>query len=1776
MSDTPAGGGDAIQQPCIFSVQAPAGDLSGIEKMLELTRATNAAMAALMRNFKGIRMVTIPELDPTALEAAIKKLDVKGAVRNLDAGVIAEKLLGPDLARAFQQKLPALQKTFGDSFSGNKFANSKVAGEMLADFNNQARKAEIELSRGFQNIFKGGGLVSTQIPIVSQPAASPGLGVGQGQLVVPPDRLTVVLGPGNLTLTIPADRLTGTLPAPAAATAATVPPTPTSPASTTAPAVPPAPTPPAAPRKAKAPTSPVDAEGFVIAPNIEDAANELKRRVVETEASSKTIITKHIDAFKKLTQVFTDESPTEPTVRIEDTSKVVALRNRLSEQAANIGSNASQFLAQDLTGDRSADLRTRAAVTGGAAKALNDLLVVERAGAEALGQETLLARLGAQVEAMKLQARRDTLRADRADLAAKEKATKEFLSAVGMGVKNKQTLEREATKAAQGVATDATRTRRGRSAIEQAAIDSAERGEERAKALLRENQADSAAQISVAQARQRIAELQAPASGFTQQQRVENKGFRRGRGFEGVETVTFQRDVGNQRNTETVRIATAGNKELAASLSSVTRALKATREEAGASGREFFRNLGTVTAWQLSVGALYGTLGLVTRGFQSFIDTSYQTARLGVVFSKVGGSAQELTNDVLRLAAAEGRSSKEALDSAISWSRLGLTRSQVNQAVLTSMRAANVAEVDAAEATDHLQAVYQSYGLSVSQLSGVLAQLNEISNQTNAGVGEMFNGLSKVASVASQAGIPLSTLNGLLGGIIAKTKQSGATVGTALKTIIGRLSSPDLLQTLHSNFQIPVVDSMGSQKGVLDLLDAVYAKHVELTGAERTELSVRLAGNTQLNRAMALLDGYIANQALAIKAQLELNSANREDAVIRETLKNRMQGLSTELTRFAAIQGGNGPGQAVGLLANSFKNLAAVLNLPGVSVATTGVFGWLTAVAARAVLTKSKLDAAGATPGFVGRSLTRVRGFMPAIAEGSADMALDVFSPWRWKRRGWLAGNALRDGFKTSMQGASDFAAAKTYQGAAAAIVTSVGGLGSAGGGVFRALSALLGKTTVLLLAAAAAMKVFNTVADKFGLSGAAGDERLEKYNETINRFANEADAATKAGRLLEVVIRSLATASPEGILNGVEGLKQLPENLQPNVATLERLTTNPKDAQVILQPILDDIKQQAAAAALRKALVSRMKLKHLELEVESLERSPIADTSVLNQRKRERDQARSETIQQTISKLNGTGPDAEDPVDQQLRTDKQKRITDQLDHRKNLLHSILTVGVGESAVAQLEVQRIALDAYIAALDDAEASVNRVGKSGFEARALIEKEIEGLEKQTVALVEESHSEGASKRQPIPLDGSINDNSVNTRMALASGLGGLGAGMWRAEEFQPHVITPFERFIEFFQDLMAGEKARPTVTALADTLKGAAMVPYPGDPFTQAGIGGTPADKDMERLLTELGRERSGKFSNLQSAIAKKTLESKGAVPEAVTDNLQAIRDARTKARIEREALEDKWREEMARRQDQVTEGTKKAGRELIPYDYGDNETEKLQRQLRAAQAQLVEATEQSTAGDDLNAKLRAAGESRALALEITRLQEAQSRRQMEIERDINQLIIDRGREFQKMILTASTPDLIRTLAALKMTEGGTKQLSAGQFFGAGDLREKILSIPGLGFDEARLRRERAQAGQAPAPVDTNPTMGAATKYLSGLLRTGMPAGLNMQNPHEKSVSEMAAAANGAKSALQGLQAEVKALSGHLGVLGQKVQGLFKGGAQSLPVNPQTMGLLGGK
>src|SRR5262249_35342940 len=156
-----------------------------------------------------------------------------------------------------------------------------------------------------------------------------------------------------------------------------------------------------------------------------------------------------------------------------------------------------------------------------------------------------------------------------------------------------------------------------------------------------------------------------------------------------------------------------------------------------------------------------------------------QTARLSQVFRGVGGDANQLADDTLKLAAAEGRGTDEAMASAIAWSRLGLTRREVNEATKVSLMAANGAGISAREATQSLSSIMAGFNLQVSELAPALGILNQESNTYRVTVAELLQGLSRVSGIAQQAGMSLAQLTGILTVSVQKTGQTGANMANA-------------------------------------------------------------------------------------------------------------------------------------------------------------------------------------------------------------------------------------------------------------------------------------------------------------------------------------------------------------------------------------------------------------------------------------------------------------------------------------------------------------------------------------------------------------------------------------------------------------------------------------------------------------------------------------------------------------------------------------------------------------------------------------------------------------------------------------------------------------------------------------------------------------------------------------------------------------------------------------------------------------------------------------
>ena len=313
---------------------------------------------------------------------------------------------------------------------------------------------------------------------------------------------------------------------------------------------------------------------------------------------------------------------------------------------------------------------------------------------------------------------------------------------------------------------------------------------------------------------------------------------------------------------------------------------------------QFARNIVHVTAWAAAVNVLYKGLAMVGYSLQRVTDIGGQTARLSQVFQGVGGTAQQLTDDVLRLAAATGRSSDEAMEAAIAWSRMGLNRTQVDEAVRVSLMAANVAEIDAGTATKQLSSIMAVYGLQIGQLNGVLGMLNQTSNTFNVTNRDLLDGVARSAAVAKQAGMSFAELQGIIGAAVGTTGQSGSQIGNAVKSLMVSLGN-ERVQEFLRGFKIEVTTDSGELKNASDILRDIFITYQKLNGEQRAALTTQIAGKTQATRFVAILQSYVQGQKLAIESQLNLNSAEQENGKITASLKSQLTGLKTEFERLA-------------------------------------------------------------------------------------------------------------------------------------------------------------------------------------------------------------------------------------------------------------------------------------------------------------------------------------------------------------------------------------------------------------------------------------------------------------------------------------------------------------------------------------------------------------------------------------------------------------------------------------------------------------------------------------------------------------------------------------------------------------------------------------------------------------------------------------------------------------------------------------------------------------
>lgn len=448
------------------------------------------------------------------------------------------------------------------------------------------------------------------------------------------------------------------------------------------------------------------------------------------------------------------------------------------------------------------------------------------------------------------------------------------------------------------------------------------------------------------------------------------------------EVTTIDREANGRR--EVARLTADydhAGQALNATLSRTNDAVQAVEKTTRGYGRTLLNGIGSFGAFMVASSAVYGALSLVGRGFESFTTIERQSAVLRTVFRGTAEESDYLRDITLRLAAAYGRSAAEGMDAAVRWSRIGLTVQQTAEAVAVSLQAANVAEITAAEAAEQLSAIYAAYGLRVADLRVVLNELNTISNTVNVTNKDLLQGMSRVAALARQAGLSLAETVGIIGAAVARTGRSGAEIGNALKAMIAAISNPKLQDFMSEGFGIRVKNDGGDLKAMTTILNELFISYQKLTDAERQELLVKMGGKQQASRFAAILDGYVKSQQLAIQAQLDLTSADRENKNIRATIISQLGTMGAMFDKLALDMASAGGNLSLNTTLTSFVKLLgnALSVLDKIPLASAAVVGLLVVMTGRMLMSALAMQDGAVKANFLTSSLGQLRAAYAAM-----------------------------------------------------------------------------------------------------------------------------------------------------------------------------------------------------------------------------------------------------------------------------------------------------------------------------------------------------------------------------------------------------------------------------------------------------------------------------------------------------------------------------------------------------------------------------------------------------------------------------------------------------------------------------------------------------------------------------------------------------------------------------------------------------------------------------
>lgn len=259
---------------------------------------------------------------------------------------------------------------------------------------------------------------------------------------------------------------------------------------------------------------------------------------------------------------------------------------------------------------------------------------------------------------------------------------------------------------------------------------------------------------------------------------------------------------------------------------------------------------------------------------------------------------KELGDSAFESASKYGRTASDYLIGVQEMYRAGFNNAE--EMARLSLLAQAAGDMESNAANDYLMATNAAYGYkgSVEELNKVLDSQNYITNNAAVSMQDMADATSEAASISAQYGVNIDELSSLIAVAVSKTRESGAEVGNALKSIFITLQDTTSKPVVEAFDAVgismtKIVDGSERLKTPIELLKELSVAFNELPEGDtkRANILTDIGKKYHANTLSAILSDWESYESMLNLYSQGLGSAAKE----AEKSANNIEGSFNKL-----------------------------------------------------------------------------------------------------------------------------------------------------------------------------------------------------------------------------------------------------------------------------------------------------------------------------------------------------------------------------------------------------------------------------------------------------------------------------------------------------------------------------------------------------------------------------------------------------------------------------------------------------------------------------------------------------------------------------------------------------------------------------------------------------------------------------------------------------------------------------------------------------------------